>query len=57
MITVADKSIKLQIWDTVIYRLLRPVNNPSSQSQEDTTVQQQVQSSSMISQTDSPSII
>jgi hypothetical protein len=36
MITVGDKSIKLQIWDTVIFYLrFRQDNNHSSQLLED----------------------
>jgi hypothetical protein len=42
MITVGDKSIKLQIWDTVhFFNHTRPGNNPLSQSPEATTDLQQ----------------
>jgi GTPase SAR1 family protein len=41
MITVGEKTIKLQIWDTVRYAPLRPDRNPSSPSPEATTAPQQ----------------
>jgi hypothetical protein len=40
MITVGDKTVKLQIWDTVNIIKFRPDNNRSNQSPEDTTDQQ-----------------
>jgi hypothetical protein len=38
MLTVGEKTIKLQIWDTVIDVVLRQVNNPSNLLREDTIV-------------------
>lgn len=44
MITVGEKTIKLQIWDTVCLSLPRPARNPSSPSREATTARQQAPS-------------
>ena len=55
MITVADKTIKLQIWDTVCIQIQRQGNNLLSRSLEDTIGQQQEPSLFMTLQTGSPS--
>ncbi|CAM5998933.1 unnamed protein product [Sphagnum balticum] len=53
MITVGEKTIKLQIWDTVLLLLNRLARNPSSPSPADTTVRLREPSSSTISPTES----
>jgi hypothetical protein len=55
MITVGDKTIKLQIWDTVHLNLDRPDRSPSSLLLVATTDQQQEPSSFTTSRTASPS--
>lgn len=57
MITVGDKTIKLQIWDTVTYLPFRQDNNPSNLSPEGTIAQLLEPSSSMILPTGSHYII
>jgi hypothetical protein len=56
MITVGEKTIKLQIWDTVIIKPHRQGNNPSNPLPEATIDQPQAPSLSTISPTANPSI-
>lgn len=51
MISIGDKTIKLQIWDTVHHPLFRLDNNLSNQSPEGIIDRLQEPSSSMISPT------
>ena len=54
MITIGDKTIKLQIWDTVTIPPFRLDSSPSSLSREDTTDLLLVPSLSTTSLTESP---